>query len=293
MKKLIVLALTLAIMMSISVFAAPDGASLGDIPQTTETITIDANKDDIYDKGLVLALDRIQTEGQNDYGTKGTVWCVFNNGKLYAFVHMTDKDIETPDPAKQTGEPWSTESVEVFIDAGNTGDVANVMQYRIDVTGWPSVYNQSGLANYGQEAVGDSFGYAAKLGNNEYWLEFAIDIPGAATQGFQFGFMFQNNDRNTTGDGTQVILYTPSSLNSGSWTAELYDYAVVGEMIIEEVVEEVAVAPAEEAPAAAAETAPATAAPVAAPQTSDSFVLYAIAIIAVLGTALVVKKVRN
>jgi Domain of unknown function (DUF1083). len=292
MKKLIVLVLSIAIMMSISVFAAPDGASLGDIPQTTETITIDATKDDIYDKGLVMQLDRIQTEGQNDYGTHGTVWSVFNNGTLYAFVHMIDNDIETPDPTKQTGEPWSTESVEVFIDAGNTGDVANVMQYRIDVTGWPSVYNQSGVANYGQEAVGDSFGYAAKLGSKEYWLEFAIDIPGAAEQGFQFGFMFQNNDRNTTGDGTQVILYTPSSLNSGSWTAELYDYAVVGEMIVEEVIEEAA-APAVEAPAAeVAATAPATA-PVAAAQTSDSTVLYAAALIAMLGTALVVKKVRN
>ena len=293
MKKLLVLALSVAIMMSISVFAAPDGASVGDIPQTTESITVDANKDNIYDKGLVLQIDRPMDAGQNDYGTKGTAWCLFNNGTLYAFVHMMDKDIETPDPAKQTGEPWSTESVEIFIDAGNTGDVANVMQYRIDVTGWPSEYNQSGTANYGQEAVGDNFGYAAKLGTNEYWLEFAIDVPGAEAQGFQFGFMFQNNDRNTTGDGTQVILYSPSSLSSGSWTAELYDYAVVGDMIIEEVVEEVAAAPAEAAPAEAAPVATAPVTTVTAAQTSDSSVLYAAAIIAILGTALVVKKVRN
>lgn len=289
MKKFLVLALTLALMTSISIFAAPDGASFGDIPQTTVSINVDAQKDEIYDQGLVIPLERPLTETSPDYGTRGTAWCLFNNGTLYAFVHVQDKDIETPDPAMQTGQPWSTESVEIFIDAGNTGESANVMQYRIDVTGWPCIYNQGGRADYGQEAVGDAIGYAAKLGTNEYWVEFAIPVEGATEKGFTFGFQFQVNDRNTTGDGTQTHVMSPSSLNSQSWTAELYDYAVVGDMIVieEEIIEEVV-------PPAETETAAPVAKPSGAAQTSDyTFVFYMFIIIAALGTAITVKKIRR
>lgn len=289
MKKLIVLTLTLLMIMSISVSAAPTGASLGDIPQTSVAINVDATKDEIYDKGLIIPLERPITVGQNDYGTKGTAWCLFNDGILYVVVNVKDSDIETPDPANQKSSPWSTESVEVFVDAGNKGEQANVLQYRIDVTGWPCVYTQAGRADYGQEAVGDAFDYACKLGSNEYWVEFAIPVEGAKTQGFQFGFQFQINDRSTKGD-PQVQIMSPSSLGATSWTADTYDYAVVGEMIIEEeIIVEEATAPATEA----ATVAPAPTAPVKAAQTSDMTVIMAIGTLLTSGAAFIISKKRK
>lgn len=287
MKKLIVLALTLLMIMSISVSAAPTGASLGDIPQTGIAITVDATKDDIYDKGLIIPLERPLTAGQNDYGTKGTAWCLFNNGTLYVVVNVKDSDIETPDPANQKSSPWSTESVEIFVDAGNKGEQANVLQYRIDVTGWPCVYTQAGRADYGQEAVGDAFGYACKLSSNEYWVEFAIPLEGAKTEGFQFGFQFQINDRSTKGD-PQVQVMSPSSLGATSWSADTYDYAVVGKLIIEEeIIVEEAVAEA------AAPVASAPAAPVKAAQTSDMTVIMSIGTLLTSGAAFIISKKRK
>lgn len=282
MKKLLVLVLALMMIMSVSSFASADGASLGKIPQSPVDITVDAVKDEIYDQGLFIPLTRPLTEGQNEYGTTGEAWCLFKDGMLYAFVHVIDKSIETPDPAKQASTPWETESVEIFINKDNSSDNANTMQYRIDVANWPCIYNQAGVADYGPDMVKDQMKYGAKLGTNEYWLEFGINVEGAKTAGYKFGFQFQINDRN---DGGQVQVMSPSSLKASSWTAELYDYAEVGDMLVLE--EETA--PAEAAPVDGA----APEAPAAAAQTSDyTVVLVAAALIAMLGTALIVKKVR-
>jgi LPXTG-motif cell wall-anchored protein len=295
MKKFLMVSLILSLLMSIASFGAADGASLGTVPQTTADIAVDATKDDIYDKGLYLELTRPITEGQADYGTKGEAWVLFKDGILYAYVHVNDSSIETPDPAKQESSPWETESVEIFVDANNSGDVANVLQYRIDVTNWPCVYTQGGQADYGPDMVKDQFKYASKLGNNEYWLEYGIPVAGTAAAGKQVGFQFQINDRNEAGS---VQVMSPSSLGSSSWTAETYDYIVVGDVTaVEEVevVEELTPAVDAGTPTTPAVTAPATTTPApTAPQTGDTtMLLIALAGIALIGAIIVTKKVRR
>ena len=285
MKKILIFVLALMLIMSISSFASADGASLGKIPQSPVDIKVDAVKDDIYDQGLFIPLLRQLTPESADYGTKGESWSLFKDGVLYVFVHVQDNAIITPDPAKQENNPWETESVEIFINKDNSSDNANTLQYRIDISGWPCVYTQTGRADYGPANVKDAFKYAAKLGTNEYWVEFGIPVEGGTNAGYKFGYQFQINDIN---DGGQTWKMSPSSLSSSSWTAELYDYAEVGEMLAieEETVEE----------AAAPVDAGAAAAPVVstAPQTSDyTFVLCTASLIALLGTALIVKKVRG
>lgn len=289
-------ALAMAALLVLSVLAIPAiaaeaGASLGDVPQSYADIVVDAVKDDIYESGLKLDISRPLTDGQDETGTSGIGWLLYKDGWLYEYIEVTDPQLFPPDPDKQTGTPWETDSVEVFVNVTNSDESTDVLQFRIDVTGWPCVYDQNGLADYGPDAVGDQFKYAAKEVSGGYILEFGIPLNVA--EGTKVGFQNQINDRYDD-DMSQVQWMTPSSLGSSSWTAELYDYIVIGAMLTPPVEE----APAEEAPAeeapAAAEPAPiaeaAPAAPAAAAQTSDIASVAIIAAVAALGYAVVLKK---
>ena len=282
--------------LAIPAFAAEAGASLGDVPQSYTDITVDAVKDDIYESGLKLDISRPLTDGQDETGTSGIGWLLYKDGWLYEYIEVTDPQLFAPDPDKQTGAPWETESVEVFVNVTNSDESTDVIQYRIDCTGWPCIYDQNGLADYGPDAVGDQFKYAYKAITGGYALEFGIPLNVA--EGTKIGFQNQINDRYDD-DMSQVQWMTASSLGSSSWTAELYDYIVIGAMLTPPVEEAPAEeAPAEEAPAeeapAAAEPAPvaeaAPAAPAAAAQTSDIASVAVIAAVAALGCAVVLKK---
>ena len=293
MKKLLVLALSIAILMSISVFAAPNGKNFGDVPVTTDDIAVDGVKDAVYDKGLKLIVDTRGPDSAHasepDTSTTGEVYVVYADGFVHVFGDIKDSLIVPQDEAKQVNEPWMTDSLEIFLDYGNKAETP--LQYRIDAYGYPS-YQFPDQNSYGAEMSGTvgKFEWAAQQTATGFVTEFKI--PATIKAGDQIGFLLQINDM--VDPATRACVYVKSSLEPDSWTPELYDFitlsadSVTGIEIIEE-----AAAPADEAPAAAAETAPAAAAPVAAPQTSDSFVLYAIVIIAILGTALVIKKVHN
>jgi len=285
MKKATVLILALLSILSISSFAGSQGGSLGVVPQTTRIITVDAVKDDIYDQGLFVPLTRPESEGQNDYGTSGAAYCLFNDGVLYIYVQVIDNEIVEPTSDIQTTLPWETDSVEIFIAPNNTDEVTEVLQYRIDVTNWPSFYTQTGITDYGPEAVGNRFKYASKRTSDGYALEFAIPVEGSKKEGFIFGFHFQINDIRK--NDTAIRMFAPSLAGSGSWTSELYEYSTVGAMIIdiiEEEIEEVAAEPS------APTTKPATAA-----QTSDiEYAMFAVlALISIVGAVLIVKKTKK
>ncbi|MCL2517717.1 MAG: hypothetical protein FWF15_04050 [Oscillospiraceae bacterium] len=297
MKKALVIILALIFILSISSFAGSEGATLGAIPQlySAANIVIDGVKDDFYDQGLILPLTRPLEEGQNDYGTHGTAWSIFKDGILYIIVQVIDLSIVEPTPEQQSGNPWNCDSVEVFIAPNNTDVTTEVIQYRIDVTGWPCYYTVHGggadnIALYGPEAVGDKFQYAhRRVGTQEYWVEYAIPIENGKTEGYKFGFQFQINDPSDLGSQVQVM--SPSSASSRSWTPELYDFATVGALIPEPVVivEEV------EEPAAEVGTPSVTPPSGGAAQTSDvEFAMFiAIGLISLAGAVLLVKKSRK
>lgn len=260
MKRISISLLLCALLFTLSVFAAEAGANYGDVPSTQTDIKIDAVKDDVYAKGLKMIIDRPLDPAAADYGTRGEGYLLFKGSDLYVFVSVTSADLIAPAADLQASTPWTTESVEVFINEGNTDDNANTMQYRIDTSGWPCVYNQAGQADYGADMVGKQIGYAAAITDTGYNVEFRIPIKNAA-QGAKIGFQFQINDPNEAG---QVQVMSRSSLTASSWTAELYDYITVGAPLPVET----------EAPAteAAVETAPAA----ASAQTGDMLIYIAI-----------------
>ncbi|MCL2814642.1 MAG: hypothetical protein FWD23_08585 [Oscillospiraceae bacterium] len=209
--------------LSMAVFAG-DGDDYGPVAKTNETIVIDGEKDEAYGHlGLSIVINR----EVSDIGTQGVGTILWSDGFLYVFGEITDPAMIPPEPDKQENTPWTCDSLEVFIDQNNTGDTAeNVMQYRIDITGWPCTYNQGGLADYGQANVGSQFEYAHKIVDGGYNVEFKIPI--SVGEGAQIGIQFQINDVQDA-DGTQQVVYSKNDKGeSGSWTGESYGFITLG-----------------------------------------------------------------
>lgn len=277
MKRLSLILILCLFLLASGVFASGSGKSYGDVPSTPADIKIDAVKDDIYAKGLSMKIDRMLDPAASDYGTRGDAYILLKDNYLCIFIDVKTTGIIEPTSDLQASAPWSTESVEVFINEGNTDDNANTVQYRIDTTGWPCVYTQAGQADYGADMVGDKLGYAAAITGTGYAVEFKIPLKTYA-QGTKIGFQFQINDPNDAG---QVQVMSPSSLTASSWTAELYDYITIGAALPVETA-----APVTEA---AAETAPVVA---AAAQTGDLAVCAAIFGLAAVAVIAFAKKIK-
>jgi hypothetical protein len=275
MKKFAFILMICILLLTTLISASESGVSYGDVPSTEVDAAVDAIKDDIYAKGLYMRLDRLLAPDGNDYGTRGDAWLILKDNYLCIFVDVQTTDLVEPDADLQQSSPWSVESVEVFINPGNTDDNANTIQYRIDTAGWPCVYTQTGQADYGPDMVGSQFDYAAAITAGGYAVEFKIPLTDYA-RGTKIGFQFQINDPNDEG---QVHVMSPSSLTASSWTAELYDYITIGAALPVETE-----APETEPPAE-------TPAPVEAPaaQTGEP-VLISVLSVAVAAAVLMLKK---
>jgi len=118
------------LLLTINVFASESGVSYGDVPSTPADNAIDAFKDDIYAKGLYMRLDRQLAPEGNDYGTRGDAYLILKDNFLCIFVDVQSTNLIEPDADLQASTPWNTESVEVFINPGNTDDNANTIQNR-------------------------------------------------------------------------------------------------------------------------------------------------------------------
>lgn len=195
---------------AVSVSASYGCEYLGDLPEVELGVDVDAVKDDMYENALCLELNRqYPGEEASPNGTHGKAWLVYYNNNLYAYVEIYDSDIVTPDEATQKSAPWETDSVEIFLNAKNSDDDSDTIQHRIDVTGWPSIYSQTGINDYGPAAVGDRFEYAQRSIDGGYALEF-----GFMTDSRTFGIQMQINDK--TSDGKLYHVMSSSEFESES-----------------------------------------------------------------------------
>ena len=211
----------LCCMDAVSVSASYDCEYLGDLPETELGVDVDAVKDEMYENALCLELNRqYPGEEADPNGTHGKAWLVYYNDNLYAYVEIYDSDIVTPDVATQVSAPWETDSVEIFLNAKNSDDENDTIQYRIDVTGCPSIYSKIGIKDYGPVAVGDRFEYAQRRIDGGYALEF-----GFMTDSRTFGIQMQINDK--TSDGKLYHVMSQSEFDSKSWSANLYPWTSV------------------------------------------------------------------
>ena len=235
--------------------AHKDGGYLGDVPLTAETITIDGIKDSVYKNGLTIAV-----KFEKNYApveATGVVTLLYSDGYLFAFFEVNDADLCEPDPELQKTSPWRTDSCEVFINEKNSASENDVIQYRIDCSGWPCAYTRQGLADYGPKAAAKHFEFAevdkpsggssssgSDLGNGTgYYAEFKIPLESAKNAGdavkgvaspdssapLEIGVNFQINDVNSTdGNLTWATVYTEYyGSGTDSWDVFAYPYVTI------------------------------------------------------------------
>lgn len=178
---------------AVLVSAHKDGGSLGDVPLTKTGVTVDGQKDAIYDSGLKVDVKYSMKGDDKPVAATGTASLLYSDGFLYVFFRVNDESVFDPDASLQTSGPWKTESCEVFINEKNSAAENDVVQYRIDCTGWPCIYTKTGVAKYGRTNVGNAFGYAAVKDGTGYCAEFKIPLK-TATKGSELGIRFQIND---------------------------------------------------------------------------------------------------
>lgn len=220
-RKLLALTLVLSALIT-GVSAHVDGGNLGDVPNTAEKITVDGKKDEIYDQALKVKVDQLLS-GSGVTAT-ADAWLLYSDGHLYIYAEVADDEIVDPTPDAQTGTPWTTDSLEVFINEKNSAEATDIMQYRIDCTGFPSVYNQSGLAEYGQGNADSYLSYAARSTDNGYAVEYSIPVSSK-----EVGINFQINDMRN--DGSQNVINSKSDATggaAGSWNAGEHPYITIG-----------------------------------------------------------------
>jgi Domain of unknown function (DUF1083). len=277
--------------MSVASFAAAGGANFGSIPKTSDAIVLDGIKDAVYDSGLILKVDARGPDSAHgsepDTTTTGVVYVVYTDGFIQIFGEMTDSTVIPQNADKDLGEPWMTDSLEVFLDYGNKSETP--LQYRISSYNYPS-YQFPDVNSYGTEMSGTVgvFEWAAKQTATGYTTEFKI--PATISAGDQIGFLLQINDM--VDESTRACVYVKSTLEPDSWTPDLYDYITVSADSVTGVVIEEIAAPVEAAPVEAA-AAPAATAPVTAAQTSDMNVIMAIGTMLTSGAALLISKKRK
>ena len=276
MKKL---ALILAILTVLTVLALPAaaveaGKNLGELPQTTEKITIDGKKDTIYDQGMkfdcTLPYDATKT---TDTTIKGyLLW----DGKktFYAFVEVKDKTPVAWTEEQYKKSPWSIDSIELFFDFNNDGKDRD--QYRIDNGGKPTYYDTAtkyeGLDKYGFDAWG------FQKTSDGYCVEFQIsDYRNQVKAGGHVGIDAPINDMK---DASTRIVYNYKSSQSSKGTVTKFDYIVLGTKVVTNPV----------ATTKAAATTAAKAATTAAAKTADVSVIVAAVAVAALAGVVVCKK---
>ena len=219
----------------VNALAHKDGGCLGEVPSTSKTIAVDGIKESAYDEGLRIGISYPKSAEQS-VGATGIVTLLCADGYLYVFFEVTDDGIlYDPNPDFQKSSPWKTESCEVFINEKNSGSETDVVQYRIDCTGWPCVYTKTGTANYGQSKVGSAFGYTAALTPTGYKAEFRIPLKTvgknvSSGETYELGVHFQINDvKDDEGNLNWATEYSAKT-DSGadSWEVDAYPYVILG-----------------------------------------------------------------
>ncbi len=266
-KKLFAVVATVAMIAASAVpaFAGVFGEDYGTIPWAPTAPVIDAQMDDVYADGLNFPIDHLQP-GKLDTGLMAECWVVWHGDYLYAFYEVNDPDVVRPD-ASRSKNPWEYDSVEFFIDYAGTsvygddyGDtnatLGQVLQFRIDASGYPTAYGYNPYTTkswqaYGYDAgsvgavkndmglyAGDFFESAGNFTSDIYTVEYKLPLTNVGFNdwgeytikpGDAFAFSVQIND-DYTGRMGESSLYRLSGLDDSAWEAQYWPNVVLGEI---------------------------------------------------------------
>ena len=249
MKKITSILVSIVMVLSLAVpaFAGSVGTDYGTIPKSPVDITIDGIKDPVYDYALKLDIASY-SDGDVDLGTRGKAYLLWRGTDMFVFIEVVDPEVVIRSHDVQLSQPWKTDCATFYIDPTNLADadhLDDVMQYRLDCTGWPSVYSPRAagtLEAYGsaedgftQNADGlyaaDFFDFAGMFSTESYQVEYRIPICDQPYVGQAVAFLLTVSDRYNNGDdSTQARLEEFAYSGYGVWDAEAWPFAVLADV---------------------------------------------------------------
>ena len=155
------------------------------VPSDVEAPTIDADASDAaWDDAVEVALDKETSRTPEATATAKTLW---SDGKLYVLMEVTDADIDLTN-----SNPWEKDSVEVYIDRGNTKSgqyTDDIQQIRVSADGQELSFGAGAAEDVQKSRVRTD----GRVVDGGYVVEMAIDLGEAAAGTFE-GVDFQIND---------------------------------------------------------------------------------------------------
>ncbi len=174
MKKIVslmlVLAMTFALGLSITAF--PAAGELGTAPAAASAPAVDGAKDSLYDDALVVPIDKNLSPTMPFTEAYGTAYFVHHDEMLYAYIEVSDEDFFVDENAAKA---WYMDCVEICINEKNSDSKYDIMQYRIDAKGYPSIWDRTtDTRAEGTDCDQYGFLYAEKNIEGGYAVEFGL-----------------------------------------------------------------------------------------------------------------------
>jgi hypothetical protein len=296
MKKFLLILLSISILVSLvsmQVLAGPNGTSYGNVKKVAEgDIKIDAVKDEAAwanALAIPIKITSADTPGRSRAGATGTGYVLWCDKGLYVFGEVNDTT-PTHTPFELRNNPWGAnylvDSLEIFVDLGNTGAIENVGHAKVDIDGLGYItFTTDWMGRIGDDAK-PWMQWAGRLDGETYYVEAFIYFEGSYRAGDEIGFQLQINDMtdpSMENDDDRVVML---SNYSTSWDVENHNYIVLSGESAAAVSPPPADEPADvpvDAPADAPAETPAN--QPSAPTTGDAFI---ITIIVALAAAMAV-----
>jgi endo-1,4-beta-xylanase len=172
-------------------------AALGhaDIPRATAAPTVDGVIDAAWGAAATVVTE-VRVEG-DPAGAKGRVRLLWDAEHLYVLAEVDDPQLDA-----DNSNPWEHDSVELFVDPGNTKSGAFQPadgQYRVNFENHQTV-------NGDLAVIGDNLTSAAAVVDGGYLVEASIALTGMdPAAGAFIGLEFQVNDAT---DGARTAVHT-------------------------------------------------------------------------------------
>ena len=237
MKKIlsVILCAVMVLSMAATVLAVDSAKNMGTVAGTSETMTLDGKKDAAYSKGLKL--DGSTTADGKASAAKLTYYVTYTKDALWVFVEVKDSTIKVKN-ADEKKPSYKTDSIEIMLDPTNEGKNEpdkTPWQMRIDSYNLISARKgQKGTSLFLRKSEGgnvDFFDAKSVVVSGGYNAEFKIPMDGLK-EGKKIGFTFCYNDWDEAGKN-RVTPITTLGEKSNSWTAELYNYMVLGKIAVQ------------------------------------------------------------
>jgi endo-1,4-beta-xylanase len=165
-----------------------------DVPRTTAAPAVDGQVDPAWDSAATITTP-VLVEGSAG-GATAEVRLLWDEQRLYVLAQVADPQLDA-----DSSNPWEQDSIEIFVDPGNTKSGAfkpEDGQYRINFENAQSISGDL-------DVIGDNLTSAAEVVDGGYLVEASVELTATPAEGSLIGLELQVNDAT---DGTRTAVHT-------------------------------------------------------------------------------------